>query len=315
MTKFLLYEPIHAVGMTVLESVGEVILASATDEDTIIREIGDVDGVIIRSRGAMTRRILEHAPNLQVVGRHGVGIDNIDVPAATDHGVTVVNTPLATVESVAEHAVGLMLALSKQIVFADQRLRQGQFEIRNDILGREMMGRTLGVIGFGRIGKRVAQICHHAFGMRILYSDIQPDPKLEAELEAVLLPMAELLGQSEYVTVHVPLLPDTKTLIGPNEFSLMRLNTLFINTSRGPVVDEQALYQALVNKQILGAAIDVFDEEPTPADNPLFALDNVIVTPHIASSTEEAMKAMALVAEDVAAVVSGREPRFPVNEV
>ena len=315
MFKFLLYEPIHEAGYQVLASMGEVRMASSTNEESILGEIGDTDGVVIRSRGAMTRRILEHAPRLKVVGRHGVGVDNVDLDAATEHGVQVVNTPQATVESVAEHTIGMMIALSKKIVYTDAQTRVGNFEVRYTIQGRELCGRTVGIIGFGRIGRRVAQISHHGFGMSILYHDVMPVPELEREVGARRLPLDDLLKTAEYITVHVPLLPETTGLIGEREFALMRPEAMFFNLSRGAVVDEAALYRALTEGRIAGAGIDVFAQEPTPADNPLLQLDNVVLTPHTAATTEEASRDMSLVAQDLVAVLQGRPPLYPVNRL
>lgn len=313
--KFLLYEPMNQAGIDVLQAAGEVRLAPATDEETIIAEIGDVDGVVIRGNGRMTRRILEHAPRLKVVGRHGVGVDNVDLEACTEFGVQVVNTPEATVEPVAEHAVALMLALSKLIIPCDQMVRTGRFRERLGVQGVEMLGKTLGVVGFGRIGRRVAQICGRGIGMRILYTDVYAAPDVEAELGARRVPLEELLREADYVTLHVPLLPETHRLMGEEQFALMKPTAYFVNTSRGPVVDEAALHRALSEKRIAGAGIDVFEVEPCPADHPLLGLDNVIVTPHVASSTAEALVKMSLVAEDVVAVAQGRPPRFPVNHL
>jgi len=315
MYTFLLYEPIHEAGMKVLRSVGQVRLASNTDEDTIVAEIGDVHGVVMRANGRVTRRILEHAPLLKVVGRHGTGVDNIDLEAATERGVQVVKTPEASTEAVAEHTLGLMLALSKKIVSGHLALRSGHFEARYTLRGREMYGRTLGVVGLGRIGRRLAQMCHHALSMPILYYDVRPAPELERELGARRLELGEILASAEYISVHVPLLPQTRGLIGEEEFALMRPDTLFFNTSRGPVVDEGALYRALVSGAIAGAGLDVFDQEPTPPDNPLLKLDNVVVTPHMAASTQEAMRKMSLVAEDLVNVLEGRPPKYPVNHL
>jgi D-3-phosphoglycerate dehydrogenase len=315
MYKFLVCEPIAKAGFDVLSAAGEVRMASAPDSDTVIAEIGDIDGVLTRGKTSMTRQVMEHAPKLKVIGRHGVGVDNIDLDAATDLGIQVVNTPQATVEGVAEHAVGLMLALSKRIVFADKQIRVGNFEVRDAITGREMLGRTLGVIGFGRIGQRVAKMCHYGLDMPILYSDIVSVPEMEKALGARKVNMDEILRTADYISVHVPLIPATRGLIGEAEFAKMRPETMFINTSRGPVVDEAALYKALVENRIAGAAIDVFEQEPASADNPLFALDNIVVTPHIASSTEEAKRGMSLVAEDIVAVLQGRAPKYPVNRL
>lgn len=315
MFNFLLYEPMNEAGIEVLRAVGDVRLAPATDEETILAEIGDVDGVVIRGNGRMTRRILEHAPRLKVVGRHGVGVDNVDLEACTEFGVQVVNTPEATVEPVAEHAVALMLNLSKLILPCDGLARSGRFGERLGVQGREMLGKTVGIVGFGRIGRRVAQICRLGFGMHVLYCDVFAAPEEEATLGAERVDLHEMLPRCDYVTVHVPLLPETARLIGEREFALMRPTAYFVNTSRGPVVDEGALYRALKERGIAGAGIDVFEVEPAPGDNPLFGLDNIVVTPHVASSTEEALVKMSLVAEDVVAVVEGRPPRFPVNQL
>ncbi|MBC7236801.1 MAG: hydroxyacid dehydrogenase [Chloroflexi bacterium] len=315
MFKFLLYEPIHEAGLKVLQEVGEVRLASATDEDTIIAEIGDIDGVIVRAQGGLTRRILEHAPKLKVAGRHGVGVDNIDVEAATEFGVQVVNTPMAVVEGVAEHTVGLMISASKRMSYGERQLRQGDWSVRYRIQGRELRGRTLGVIGFGRIGRRVAEICHLAFGMKILYHDVVRAPEQEQALGARLVSLEELLRTAEYITVHVPLLPATRGLIGREQFAMMRPDAFFFNTSRGPVVDERALYEVLSQGRIAGAGIDVFEQEPTPADNPLLQLDNVVVTPHMCTTTEEALVEMSLVAEDLVRVLKGEKPKYPVNKL
>jgi phosphoglycerate dehydrogenase-like enzyme len=208
-----------------------------------------------------------------------------------------------------------MLAVSKRISYADRELRKGRFKVRYGEKGRELCGRTLGIIGFGRIGRRVAQVCHHAFNMSILYSDLVPAPELEREVGAQKVDLEELLQNTEYVSVHVPLLPSTEKLIGERELDLMTEDTMFFNCSRGPVVDEAALYRALAEGKIRGAGIDVFEEEPTPADNPLFSLDNIVLTPHMASATQEAMRSMSLVAGDVVGVLEGKPPMYPVNEV
>jgi D-3-phosphoglycerate dehydrogenase len=315
MFKFLLYETIHEAGMEVLQAAGEVRLASGTDEDTIIAEIGDIDGVVIRSRGAMTRRIMEHAPKLKVVGRHGVGVDNVDLEAATEHGIQVVNTPMAVVQPVAEHTVAMMLSLSKHMCVSETALRGGDFEIRYRVMGRELRGRTVGIIGFGRIGRRVAEILHRGFDMQVLYTDVVPAPEQERELGARKVDLEELLRTAEYITVHVPLLPETRHLIGDAQFDMMRRDALFFNASRGPVVDEAALYRALTEGKIAGAGLDVFEQEPTPADHPLLKLDNVVVTPHMATATQESMREMALVARDLVAVLEGRPPEYPVNRL
>lgn len=315
MYQFLLTEPIHEAGVRVLEAEGAVRLARGTDEETLIAELQDVDGAVLRARGRLTRRVLASAPRLRVVGRHGVGVDNIDLDAATELGIQVVNTPHAVTQGVVEHTVALMLDVSKRISYADRRTRAGDWDVRYRLSGRELRGRTLGVIGFGRIGRRVAQACQRGFGMRILYSDVTPAPELEAELGARRVGLEELLQSAEYITVHVPLLPETERLIGEREFRLMRPDALFFNCARGAVVDEAALYRALREGWIAGAGIDVFEQEPTPPDNPLLGLDNIVVTPHSATATEEALVEMALVAKDVVRVLKGEPPEHPVNRL
>ena len=313
MFNFLLYEPMHQAGVDVLNAIGNVRMASATDEDTIVAEIGDIDGVVIRGNGRMSRRIMEHAPRLKVVGRHGVGVDNLDLDAATDHSIQVVNTPEATVEPVAEHAVAFMLALSKMLLPCDRMARSDRFAERLGVQGVEMQGKTLGVVGFGRIGQRVAQICRLGLNMQILYSDVVAWPEVERSLGAQRLDLHDLLPLADYVTVHVPLLPSTRKMMGAREFALMKPSAYFVNTSRGPVVDEEALVKILKARRIAGAGIDVYEKEPAPGDHPFFSLDNIVVSPHVASSTAEALVEMSLVAKDVAAVLQGRPAKFPVN--
>lgn len=315
MFNFMLIEPIHEAGLRVLQEAGSVRMATGADEATLVRELAEIDGLVIRTKGRITRSLLAQTPRLKVVGRHGVGVDNIDLAAATEFGVQVVNTPLAVIEAVAEHTLGLMLALSKQIVYMHEQLRQGDFTVRYRASGRELRGRTVGIIGFGNIGRRVAQICRLAFGMQVLYCDVRRAPELEIELGARQTPLDELLANSDYVTIHVPLLPETRHLMSAREFGLMRRDAFFINAARGEVVDEQALYAALHNRQIAGAGIDVFAQEPTPADNPLLKLDNIVFTPHAATATEESLRDMALVALDVVRVARGEPPAHPVNRL
>ena len=315
MFTFLLTEPIHPAGVQVLEAEGVVRLARGTDEATLFAEMLDVDGVVLRAVGRMTRAVMAGAPRLRVIGRHGVGVDNIDLDAATALGIQVVNTPHAVTEGVVEHTVALLLDVSKRLTYADRRARAGDWDVRYRISGRELRGRTLGVIGFGRIGRRVAAACHAGFGMRIVYSDVVAAPDLDRDLGARQAPLEELLRTAEYITVHVPLVPETRHLIDERALRAMRPDAILVNCSRGPVVDEAALYRALSEGWIAAAGIDVFEQEPTPKDNPLFGLDNIVVTPHTATATEEALVEMALVARDVVRVLKGERPEYPVNNI
>ena len=310
----LLYEPIHPDATELLSTVAELRYTDDWEEDTIVEAVRDVDGIIIRAHGAVNARVMDAAPRLTVVSRHGVGFDNVDIAAATERGIYAANTPGVNADSVAEHAVGMMITLSKHLLSADRAMRRGGWEARSEFIGRELSGKTLGVVGFGHIGQRLAGICRNGFGMEILYYDVQAYPKLERDLAARKLELRELLRQADYVSVHVPLMPQTRGLIGPAEFAVLKSSAYFLNLSRGPVVDEEALIECLRQGNIRGAGIDVFVEEPTPADNPLLSLDNVVVTPHLAGMSAEAMWRMAMTAaRNLLSVWDGNPPLGWVN--
>jgi D-3-phosphoglycerate dehydrogenase len=310
--RVLLYEDMHQAGKQLLAEKAEILLARSLDENDLIEQVKDVDALIIRANGAVTARLMDAAPGLKAIGRHGVGVDAIDLEAAQERGIVVCNTPAANVESVAEQAVGLMLAVSKQIARADKAIREGRWQVRYAYIGQELCGRTLGLIGMGRIGGRVAEICHVAFKMPILYYDVVGYLPLEEKLGARKLPLNEVLAQADCVSVHVPLLPATQGLIGREQFELMKKGAVFINTARGPIVDEASLLDALRSGHLAGAGLDVFDCEPVTADNPLLNLENVVLTPHMAAHTEDALRAMSLVAEDVLRVLEGKAPLYRV---
>lgn len=310
--RVLLVERIDPRAIELLRTIAEVVYASAFDEETLIRQANDVDGIIFRARGTASRRLMENAPRLKVVARHGVGVDNIDVEAASELGILVVNTPEANNESVAEHTIGIMLALSKLIVRVDRGLRRGQWRAESEFQGSEVRGKTLGIVGAGRIGTRVAEIAHKGLDMHILYCDVVPNHNIE-QWGARRCELDELLRDADYVSLHVPLSSETTHLIGERALSLMKPTAYLLNLSRGQVVDERALIHALQTGQIAGAGLDVFETEPLPPDSPLTTMENVVITPHMASHTREALLAMAMVVSDVIAVLQGHAPRFPVN--
>jgi D-3-phosphoglycerate dehydrogenase len=310
--RVLLYEDMHQAGKQVLAEKADIRLARSLDEDDLIDQVKDIDALIIRASGAVSIRLMDAAPRLKVIGRHGVGLDAIDLDAARERGIVVCNTPVANVESVAEQAVGLMLAVSKQIARADKAMREGAWQVRYEYIGQEVWGRTLGLIGLGRIGRRVAEICHFAFNMPILYYDIISYPQTEEELGAQKLSLDDLLAQADYISVHVPLLPATQGLIGQEQFTMMKTGAILINTARGPIIDEMALVKALTNGHLAGAGLDVYAIEPVAADNPLLRLENVVLTPHMAAHTEDSLRAMSLVAEDVLRVLEGGAPVYRV---
>jgi D-3-phosphoglycerate dehydrogenase len=310
----LLFEPFHQDGLVMLREKAEIRFPSTLEEEQLRTEVAEVDGIIVRANGYVDGLLMDAAPHLKVVGRHGVGVDNIDLAAAAERGITVVNTPGAMTEAVAEHCLGLMLALSKQIVRADKAARQGAWHVRLAYLGTELLGKQLGLVGFGQIGQQVARLCHRALNMPVLYCDVVERPEAAAEVGARRAGLDELLPLADVVSLHVPLLPGTRGLIGEKELKQMKPSAFLINAARGPVVDEGALVQALQEGWIAGAGLDVFAVEPAKGDNPLFDLENVVVTPHMASHTHEATRRMATtVVRDVIAVLEGREPRFPVK--
>lgn len=312
--RFLLYEPMHEAGTSLLRQNGEVVVAPTVDEATLVATVRDVDAVVIRANGKVSQAVIEAAPGLKVIGRHGVGLENIDVSAATERGIWVVYTPEANTQSVAEHFVALALTLSKCVLEADQALRAGQWKVRYEYIGRELFGKTLGVVGFGRIGRATARICHHGFGMPILYYDLVAAPAaLEAETQARRVSLEELLRTADYVSLNLPLTPDTRHIIGREQIRLMKPTAYLLNLGRGPLWDEGAVLEALEKQCIAGAGTDVFEEEPTAKGNPLFQHGRFVCTPHMAAHTEEAMSRMSLVAEDIITVLEGREPRWPAN--
>jgi D-3-phosphoglycerate dehydrogenase / 2-oxoglutarate reductase len=308
----LLYEPIHSKAVELLEQHAVVRMASSLEEGALLQIVPDVEGIIIRANGKVTRRLMQAAPRLKVVARHGTGVEAIDRRAAAELGIAVVNTPEANVESVAEQCVAMMINLAKRIVQADKVFRGGEWEARYRLTGIELFGKALGVIGIGRIGYRVAEICHLGFNMPVLYYDVIPSSRAEASLGAVRVELDDLLSRSDFVSIHLPLIPATRHLIGADALRKMKPGAYLINSSRGPVVDQDALIQALQQGWIAGAGLDVFDPEPLPTDSALLRLDNVVVTPHMAAHTDEALLRMAMVVEDVIAVIEGRPPKNPV---
>lgn len=270
-----------------------------------IREVADVfvdpelehiegAAVFIPSTAQCNAELMEKAgPSLKMIARTGIGLDTVDIPAATEHGVMVVHTPDAPTESTAEHAVALLMAVAKRIMVGDMSLRGNQEIGREDMLGTELLNRSLGVVGYGRIGRRVAEIC--ALGLKMDVTVYDPFVDLSEETpEGITLTddLDGLLAKSRFVTLHTPLLPQTHQLISDRELALMPAGSYLINASRGPVVDELALIRALQSGHLAGAGLDVFDPEPPLEDNPLLKMTNVVLTPHIASGTDQGVHDM-----------------------
>lgn len=281
-----------------------------------LADLPGVDAVIVASTTVVDGAFMDRAgPRLKVIGRPGMGYDQIDVLAATERGILVVHVPDGPTESTAEHAVALMLALAKKVMLGDRAMRAGRMTREHLSPGMEVRGRVVGIVGLGRIGRRVAEICLRGLDMRVLAYDPYVPPAQARPSEVVLVPRLEdLLSQADFVTLHVPLLPSTRHLIGEREFNLMKPGAFLINTSRGPVVDEQALIRALTQGHLAGAALDVFDPEPPAPDNPLFQLPNVITTPHLGAYTDKAEERLCCgVATQVVQVLQGVRPPHLVN--
>lgn len=312
--KVVITELIDSSGVEKLSGEAEVVYLPETPERSLEEEIKDADAVVVRV-ARLGRPLLEGAQKLAVIAKHGVGYDNIDVATATERKILVVSTPEANAESVAEHNLGLMLSLSKKIAFADRALRQNRAQKREDYIGTELKDKKLGVVGLGRIGAALAGKCRAAFDMEtIVYDPYVPREKAEQMGYRKADRLEDLLGAADYVVICVPLTKETANLIRERELGLMKRGAFLINSSRGGIVDEEALYRHLAEGRIAGAALDVFQTEPPPAEHPLLGLEKFIATPHIGGMTAEAMRRMALtLAEDVLRVFRGEKPRFPVN--
>ncbi len=292
-----------------MRSVGRVTLLDACDEAALTEAVRDCDGLLVRSCAPVTRAVLEQARRLRVIGRGGAGIENIDVDAARERGITVVHTPEAATDAVADLTVGLMISLLRHIATGDSMIHGGQFAAaRMGSVGHELRDLTLGIVGLGRIGKAVARRCRHGFGMSILYNDIVR-PGL-VDFVATPVEKEELYRRADVVSLHVPLTDDTHHLINDAALSKFKDGAILINTSRGAVVDGSALARALSSGALGGAALDVFDPEPLPADHPLMTAPNTLFTPHIGARTRRGLARMNAVVEDVIGVLQGKPPRY-----
>jgi D-3-phosphoglycerate dehydrogenase len=309
--RILVADPLAEDGLERLRRAGEVTVVSKLPEAELIRQIPDFDALVVRSETRVTEPVLEAGRKLRVVGRAGVGVDNIDVPAATRMGILVVNAPRGNIVAAAEHTVALLFAVARWIAQADASVKRGEWT-RSKFIGTEIRGKTLGVIGLGNVGSEVAKRAH---GLEMEVIAYDPVVSVErAELFNVqLVALKELLERADFITVHVPLVDANRNLIGSSELALMKPTARLVNTARGGIVNEADLFAALSSGRIAAAAIDVFENEP-PGENPLLTLSNLVTTPHIGASTVEAQVSVAFdVAEEVAAVLAGDLPRFAVN--
>ena len=287
---------------------------TAPTEEELIAWVRDADALLCLLSDPVTERVLEAGKHLKIVANYAVGYDNIDVAAATARGIMVTNTPGVLTTATAELAVALIFAVARRVVEADRFTREGKFVGWHPrlFLGVELEGKTLGILGAGRIGQAVARKMH-GIGMNILYHSRKPKPELEAQTGARFVNLPTLLEESDVLSIHVPLTPETRGMIGERELRRMKPTAILINTARGAVVDEQALIRALQERWIWGAGLDVYAQEPKVPDA-LKALPNVVLLPHIGSATQEARTKMAVMAaENILAALSGKRPPNLVN--
>jgi D-3-phosphoglycerate dehydrogenase len=309
--KVLVSEPVSEEGIEILHHHAQVDVKPKLTLAELISIIGDYEALIVRSQTKVTAEVIRAGKKLQVIGRAGVGVDNIDVDEATRQGIIVVNAPTGNTISAAEHTVGLMLALARHIPQANAVLKSGVWR-RADFMGTEVRGKTLGVIGLGNVGSEVAK---RARGLEMKL--IAYDPFISADrarnLQVELVPLRKVLKEADFITLHTPLTSQTKKLIGAKELALVKPTVRIINCARGGLIDEEALAKAVKEKRVAGAAIDVFPTEPA-TESVLFGCDNIIVTPHLGASTAEAQVTAARnVAEQIIDIINGHPPKYSVN--
>jgi len=309
--KVLIADPISDEGIDILRGYAEVDIKLGLAPEELISTISDYEALVVRSQTKVSAKVIEAGRKLQVIARAGIGIDNIDVDEATRRGIVVVNAPTCNTISAAEHTIALMLALARHIPRANAVLKSGVWR-RSDFMGTEVRNKTLGIIGLGNVGSEVAK---RARGLEMKL--IAHDPFISVDharnLQVKLVSLEQLLKEADFITLHTPLTPSTKGLIGAKQLALVKPTARIINTARGGLIDEKALAKAVKEKKIAGAAIDVFSTEPV-TESILFETDNIIVTPHLGASTTEAQATAAKdVAEQIVDVFKGQPARFAVN--
>jgi D-3-phosphoglycerate dehydrogenase len=312
--KVLIPQDISEAGKKYLREKGyEIKMGSGTAVETLKEEVPDCHAIIART-ASYPAEVLKAGTNLKVIGRHGVGVDNIDVETATELGIYVTNAPESNAGSVAEHTLGLIIATARHFVQCDAAVRSGNFEIRNQLVGNDIEGKVLGLIGLGRIGRLVARKAKTGLGMKIIGYDPFIDPDSVGDVGLV-ESIEKVLKTADFISLHLPANEKTIGLIDKERLALMKPTAYLLNIARGGIVKESDLFEALTAKHIAGAALDVFTEEPPNPSNPLFKLDNVTVTPHNAALTRECMDRMALhAARGIHEVLSGGTPTWPVNK-
>jgi D-3-phosphoglycerate dehydrogenase len=309
--KVLVSDPLAKEGVDILKGFCEVDEKADLSEDELVKIIGEYDALIVRSGTQVTARIIDAADKMKYIGRAGVGVDNIDTDAATRKGIIVSNAPEGNTLAATEHTIAMMMALARNIPQATASLKRGEWK-RSKFMGNEMNGKVLGVVGFGRIGREVAKRAQ-ALQMTVIAYDPFIPAEVGAGMGVEMMSVAELFTKADVITVHTPLIPSTTHLVNRESIATMKTGVRLINCARGGIIDEAALYEALVSGKVAGAALDVFEVEP-PTESPLLKLDSVIVTPHLGASTVEAQKNVAIsVANQCIDVLNGGSAKSAVN--
>jgi D-3-phosphoglycerate dehydrogenase len=309
--KVIVADSINQKGIDNLKEVAEVIVDTDISPEELLNTISEYEAIIIRSRTKVTREIIGRADKLKIIARAGVGVDNVDVEAATEKGIMVVNAPESTSITVAEHTMGLMLSAARKIAIADKSVKDGNWD-KKRFMGVELRGKTLGVVGMGRIGSQVVKRCK-AFEMDVIVYDPYLPKEVAKQMGVKLAEIEKVFKEADFITIHVPLTPETKHIISDSELEMMKDDAFIINCARGGIIDEDALFNALQNNKIGGAALDVYEQEP-PKGSKLLSLDNIVATPHIAASTKEAQRdAAIIVANEVIDVLKGNAPKNVLN--
>ncbi len=291
----------------------EIKMGSGITAEAIAADVADCDAILART-APFPARVFEAGKKLKVISRHGVGYDNIDVTKATELGIWVTFAPESNANTVTEHTIGCILTLARNFIQLDRETRMGNWGVRDKLLGTDLAGKVLGIVGLGKIGRRVAHKASHGLEMKVVGYDPFLNPGQIAEFAAPAPSMEEVFSVADFVTLHIPGGASNKGAVGKKQFALMKKTAFFINASRGDVVVESDLIDALRNGTIAGAAIDVYEKEPPQEDNPLLSMSNVLLTPHNASQTRECMIRMALhAAQGIDEVLSGKRPTWPVN--
>ena len=314
MAKVLISEKMNPVAEEVLRSAGHEVIWMPSIEQSVFEEyIKDCDALLNRIL-PVTREMMESNPKLKIISKHGVGVDNYDLEAARDLGIVVTTAPGANSQSVAEHSFAMMIALAKNLIPISQGYRDVGFGIKNTCEGIELMGKTIGIIGCGKIGSRMAKMCRYGFDMKVLVydpyiTDVPEGCELTSDRDRV-------FREADFLSLHCYLSDETRNCVGAHEFSIMKPGCILINCARGPVVDEPEMIRALQEKKIAGAGLDTVEKEPFDLDNPLLSMENVVVAPHIGGATQEASTrssvACAIAIDDFFA---GRTPKFVVPEL